>query len=175
MRPATRVAVAADAPALTALVNSAYRGDSSRAGWATEADLIGGQRIDTDRMIETIATPDHVVLVHEREGDLVACVLLERTGDNCYLGMLTVRPTLQADGLGRGMLSAAEQWAVEHWSSRVMQMTVITLRAALIAWYERRGYTRTGEHRPFPYDDVRFGLPRRDDLVFEVLQKTLSR
>jgi ribosomal protein S18 acetylase RimI-like enzyme len=169
-----RPAVFADAEALDALVNSAYRGESSKAGWTTEADLLDGQRVDADRIREMIQKPGSVILAGEGDGELVACVHLERTGNACYLGMLTIRPTLQAGGLGRQMLAAAERWAVEHWSSKTMHMTVIAQRTELIAWYERRGYRRTGTRKPFPYDDPRFGVPRRDDLVFDVLEKTLS-
>jgi ribosomal protein S18 acetylase RimI-like enzyme len=171
----TRPATTADAPALAALVNSAYRGDSSRAGWTTEADLLGGQRVDVDGLTETIARSSSVILLHERDRVPVACVHLERTGEDCYLGMLTIRPTIQGAGLGRQMLEAAERWAMEHWSSREMHITVIVQRTELFAWYERRGYRRTGERKPFPYGDERFGLPRRDDLAFEVLRKPLSQ
>jgi ribosomal protein S18 acetylase RimI-like enzyme len=170
----TRPATAADAPALVALVNSAYRGDSSRAGWTTEADLLDGQRIDVGTVIETIATRGNVILLHEQDHILVACVLIERTGEDCYVGMLTVRPTAQGTGLGHRLLEAAERWAIEQWSSRSMHMTVIKQRLELIAWYERRGYSRTGERKPFPYGDPRFGVPRRDDLEFDVLCKPLS-
>jgi len=169
-----RVATAADAPAVAALVNSAYRGESSKAGWTTEADLLGGQRVDGARLVEMIMTPDNVILLFEADGALLGCVHLERTGEDCYLGMLTVKPTSQGGGLGRQLLEAAERWAIEHWFSRIMHMTVITQRAELIAWYERRGYRRTGERKPFPYGDERFGLPRRDDLVFDVLRKQLA-
>jgi ribosomal protein S18 acetylase RimI-like enzyme len=172
----TRPATTADVPALVALVNSAYRGDSSKAGWTTEADLLDGQRVDVEGLTQTIARPGNVILLHERSDVLVACVHLERTDEeNCYLGMLTTRPTTQGAGLGRQMLEAAERWAVKHWSSRTMHMTVIVQRTELIAWYERRGYRRTGERKPFPYGDQRFGLPRRDDLAFEVLRKSLSQ
>ncbi len=172
---ATRAATAPDAPAINALVNSAYRGESSRAGWTTEADLLGGQRVDVERIEEIIATPGSVILIHERDGAPIACVLLERTSDTqCYLGMLTVKPALQGDGIGRRMLDAAERWAIEAWESRVMHMTVITLRTELIAWYERCGYRRTGKRQPFPYGDERFGRPKRPDLVFEVLTKALD-
>ena len=170
-----RAAVADDAPALAALVNSAYRGDSSRAGWTTEADLLGGQRVDAERLADDIATPGHVVLLHEVAGQPVACVHLERTTpDGCYLGMLTTQPTLQARGLGRRMLQAAETWAATTWGTRSVHMTVIAVREELIAYYERRGYVRTGERRPFPYDDPRFGLPRVEGLEFVVLRKTLA-
>jgi len=169
----TRTAEAAEAAALVALINSAYRGDSSKAGWTTEADLLGGQRVDVEGLAETIARPGNVILLHERDHLPVACVHLERTGEDCYLGLLTIRPTMQDAGLGRRMLEAAERWAIEHWSSQAVHMTVIAQRTELIAWYQRRGYRRTGERRPFPYGDQRFGLPRRDDLEFEVLRKPL--
>jgi ribosomal protein S18 acetylase RimI-like enzyme len=169
LRPATP----ADAPALVALINSAYRGDSSRAGWTTEADLLGGQRVDVDGLTETITTPGNVILLFEGHPEPVACVHLERTGADCYLGLLTIQPTAQGAGLGRQMLEAAEQWAVDEWSSQTMHMTVIVQRTELIDWYERRGYHRTGIRKPFPYGDERFGLPRRNDLEFEVLRKAL--
>jgi len=171
----TRPATTEDAPALVALINSAYRGESSKAGWTTEADLLDGQRVDVEGLTDTIVRPGSVILLHEWDQVPVACVHLERTGEDCYLGMLTVRPTMQGAGLGRQMLEIAERWAMEHWSSRTVHMTVIVQRTELIAWYERRGYRRTGERRPFPYGDERFGLPRRDDLAFEVLRKLLSQ
>jgi GNAT superfamily N-acetyltransferase len=172
---AARAATVADAPALAALVNSAYRGESSRAGWTTEADLLDGVRIDVERVTGQIVTPGSVILLHAQDHAPVACVHLERTGEDCYLGLLTVRPAMQGTGLGRRLLEAAERWAMEHWSSRSMHLTVIVQRLELIAWYERRGYVRTGERKPFPYGDERFGLPRRADLAFEVLCKRLSR
>jgi GNAT superfamily N-acetyltransferase len=150
---ATRAATAADAPALVTLVNSAYRGDSSKAGWTTEADLLGGQRIDVEGLTATIVTPGNIILLHEQDHVPVGCVHLERTGEDCYLGMLTIRPAMQRTGLGRQLLETVERWAIEHWFSRSVHMTVIVQRIELIAWYERRGYIRTGEHKPFPYGD----------------------
>src|SRR5262245_17127154 len=154
-----REAVPADAEALAALVNSAFRGETSKAGWTTEADLLGGQRIDVERIAAVIGVPGSVILIHEQNEVLLACVHLQRTGDDCYLGMMTVRPTSQASGLGRQLLETAEQWASEHWASRSIHMTVIVQRPELVAWYERRGYRQTGERKPFPYDDERFGVP----------------
>lgn len=171
VRPAT----AADVPALVALVNSAYRGDSSRAGWTTEADLLDGVRIDEARMASAIATADQAVLVHERDGAVVACVHVRREAAGGYLGMLTTSPTMQGQGLGRRMIAAAEAWAVAQWQSARMDMTVIALRTELIGWYERRGYASTGLRKPFPYGDERWGVPRRDDLEFVVLRKELAR
>ncbi len=168
-----RLATASDVSAVVALVNSAYRGESSRAGWSTEADLVGGIRIDEERLATEIATDGNVVLVHEQGRAIVACVQLERQGTNSYLGMLTTQPTLQAKGTGRRMLEAAEAWALAHWQSHEMHMTVIVQREVLIAWYERRGYTKTGETKPFPYSDERFGVPKRADLEFYILKKPL--
>ncbi len=173
-----RVAVEADAPALVALVNSAYRGDSSRAGWTTEADLLGGQRTDAAAMREFLAggaaRGDAVMLLHEDAAGPLACVQLERRGERAYLGMLTIRPTAQGGGLGRALLEGAERHARAAWGSRAIVMTVIEQRDELIAWYERRGYARTGRFAPFPYGDPRFGEPKRPDLRFVVMEKALQ-
>lgn len=187
---ALRPARGDEAAAVSVLVNSAYRGDSSRAGWTTEADLLGGQRTDPEALHDFIAAGetagDRVLLVHdgaaadaapgapEATTAIDACVQLERRDDEAYLGMLTVRPTLQTGGLGRRLLVAAERWAATHWGARAVVMTVITQRIELIAWYERRGYRATGETAPFPYGDARFGEPRRPDLHFVVLRKALA-
>lgn len=171
-----RLARSNDASAIVELVNSAYRGDSSRAGWTTEADLLGGQRTDESAIRDFIAgAPQQRMLIHEDEhGQLLACVQLQHRGDHAYLGMLTIRPTLQASGLGRALLLAAERDAQSIWGVPRMVMTVIEQRTELIAWYERRGYVRTGETAPFPYGDARFGEPKRPDLRFVILTKTLT-
>lgn len=175
---AVRVATASDAAALCALVNSAYRGDSSRRGWTTEADLLGGQRTDVAALQDFIrdgATEGaHVMLLHEDAVGPACCVQLERRGEEAYLGMLTVRPLAQGSGRGRGLLEAAERHAREIWGVRAVSMTVIEQRDELIAWYERRGYQRTGQTAPFPYGDERFGEPKRADLRFVVLRKELT-
>ena len=170
LRPARRE----EAEAVSALVNSAYRGD-----------LLGGQRTDPAALREFMAVGetalDRVLLVHDGtagEAGLSslpeACVQLERRGIDAYLGMLTVQPVRQASGLGRRLLDAAEGWAAAHWGARAIIMTVITQRPELIAWYERRGYSATGETAPFPYGDTRFGEPKRPDLQFIVLRKPLG-
>lgn len=182
---ALRAARQDDGEALSALVNSAYRGDSSRAGWTTEADLLGGQRTDAQALREFIvageATGRQVLLLHEADATggrdaphLDACVQLEQHGDAAYLGMFTVRPTLQGSGLGSGLLAAAEREARRRWGSTAVVMTVIAQRPELIDWYRRRGYHATGETAPFPYGDARFGEPRRPDLHFVVLRKALT-
>ena len=170
-----RLARLEDAPSIVALVNSAYRGDSSRAGWTTEADLLGGQRTDEAAIRDFIAgAPQQRMLVHEyADGALHACVQLQNRGDYAYLGMLTIAPTLQAKGLGRRLLAAAEDFVRTEWQVRRVTMTVIEQRLELIDWYQRRGYARTGETAAFPYGDPRFGEPKRADLRFVVLAKDL--
>ena len=166
----------ADIPAIAEFVNAAYRGDSSRIGWTTEADYLGGQRIDAATLRTDLAAKPEAMLLTLRdsaEGPLLGCVWLEPAeSDHWYLGMLTVRPDLQDRQLGRWLLSDAEAAARDRGARRIC-MTVVNIRDTLIAWYQRRGYVLTGETRPFPYGDSRFGEPRRDDLSFVVLEKTL--
>ncbi|KAA6223109.1 GNAT family N-acetyltransferase [Streptomyces albofaciens JCM 4342] len=169
-----RAATEADVPALVALIESAYRGDASRAGWTTEADLLEGQRTDPEGVAAVVGAPDSVLLVAEDAGEPVACCQLEHRGDHVYFGMFAVRPTLQGGGLGKVVMAEAERTARARWNAAEMRMTVIRQRSDLIAWYERRGYRRTGTMFPFPYGDERFGIPRRPDLEFELLIKTLD-
>lgn len=171
-----RTAVAADAESVATLVHSAYRGETSRAGWTTEADLLDGLRIDADQVRALIDDPEvEVLLGLDDDGTVLACCeLRRRPGHVAYFGMFAVRPGRQGAGTGRVVLAEAERRARERWDAETMEMTVIGQRAELIAWYERRGYTLTGESRPFPYGDARFGDPRRDDLHFVVLRKPLG-
>jgi len=162
-----------DIPAIVALVTAAYRGDSSRAGWTTEADLLDGARIDPELLRGDILRPRSRVLLLEADDRLLACAHVADEDGIGYFGMFAVAPTAQGGGIGNRVLAEAERIAREDWGLAHMRMTVIDLRAELIAWYERRGYCRTGIFKPFPYGDVRFGIPKRDDLRFEVLEKTL--
>jgi ribosomal protein S18 acetylase RimI-like enzyme len=174
--PTAAIATDADLDAIAALVNSAYRGDSSRAGWTTEADYLEGQRTDAERLREQLAaTPGAVMLsFRDDDGSLLGSVWLEPRGtDAWYLGMFTIRPDLQARGLGRTLLAEAERFAKER-GARRMRITVIQLREPLIAWYERRGFRATGEAVPFPYGDPRNGIPLRDDLQLLVFEKPLD-
>ena len=163
-----------DLPALHALIEGAFRGDSARRGWSHEADLLDGQRTDADELREIIADPAQHMLVL-RDGDaLRACVALTNKGGGlAYLGMLTVDPTRQAGGLGRMMMAAAEDHAIAEFGATRMELTIIPHRTELAAWYERRGYQLTGERRLFPVDDPRFGLPKVDNLEFVVMDKAL--
>jgi ribosomal protein S18 acetylase RimI-like enzyme len=172
--PTFRAATEADVPGLVALIESAYRGDSSKAGWTTEADILGGQRTDPEGVAAVVKAENGRMLVVEQGGELVACCQLEHRGDHAYFGMFAVRPALQGAGLGKVIIAEAERLVRAEWGAREMRMTVISAREELIAWYERRGYARTGEMTPFPYGDERFGLPRRADLEFELLAKPLG-
>jgi ribosomal protein S18 acetylase RimI-like enzyme len=169
-----RRARAADVEAIVALVESAYRGATSRQGWTTEADLLEGQRTDAEEVATLLNSTDSCFLLMERQATLLGNVWLSVHGDCAHLGMFAVRPTEQAQGLGRALLTHAESVARAELGAGLIEMTVIAQRSELIAWYERRGYVQTGEQRPFPYGNARFGLPQRDDLHFRVLQKPLS-
>ncbi|MEV7323194.1 GNAT family N-acetyltransferase [Streptomyces sp. NPDC093970] len=168
-----RDATNADVDALVALIESAYRGDASRAGWTTEADILEGQRTDPEGVLEVVKAPDGKLLTVERDGRMVACCQLEHRGTHAYFGMFAVSPALQGAGLGKAVIAEAERRARREWGATEMHMTVISVREDLIAWYERRGYRRTGRMTPFPYGDERFGIPQRADLQFELLVKPL--
>ena len=171
--PTFRPAAPDDVPALHRLVESAYRGDSAKAGWTHEADLLGGQRTDEAELLDILADASRVILLAEVEGVLIGCVQVADQGDGlAYLGLLTVDPTRQAGGLGRLLIEAAEAEARSRFAATRMEMTVIRQRSELIAWYERRGYALTGETRPFPLDETTFGLSDRD-LTFVVMEKAL--
>jgi len=169
--PTFRYAGDVDVERVVALVESAYRGPSGERGWTTESSLLDGQRTDAQAVAELLRRPDCHVLLAERDGRLLASCHVERQGDAAYFGMFAVDPELQAAGIGKRMLAEAERMAREEWACHDMRMTVIEQRDELIAWYERRGYRRTGEYQPFPYGDERFGIPRRPDLRFAVLLK----
>lgn len=160
-----------DIPAVNRLVNGAYRGDGSRKGWTTEADLLDGIRTSEESLRAMLQNPAALLLKYEEAGQLRGCVYLETKGQNLYLGMLTVSPDAQGSGIGKQLLLAAEQLAHDR-NCRAITMTVITARHELMAWYERRGYRSTGEIQLFP-DDPRFGIPKRP-LNFVVMEKVLS-
>lgn len=166
-----RFAELSDVDALVKLVNSAYRGESSRQGWTTEADLLDGIRTHPEHMSQQINNDTSVMLVVTGKDDSInACVYLEDRDEKLYLGMLTVQPDLQDRGIGKQLMQTAELYAKLLGKKRI-QMTVISLRDELIAWYQRHGYQPTGETQPFPVGQA-LGDPRRD-LEFMVLEKIL--
>lgn len=167
-----RAALADDAAAIARLVNSAYRGDSSRQGWTTEADLLEGDRINADQVRELILADDSVILLCLQNEQLSGCVHLQKTESAAYLGMFVVKPDQQGSGIGKQFMQAAETLAQQSWQVQTIWMTVITLRHELIAYYERRGYTRTGQFKPFP-SEISKEVMLVPDLHFEVLEKRL--
>lgn len=160
-----------DVTAICKLVNSAYRGDSSRKGWTTEADLLGGIRIDADMLQQYFADPNSTVLKCTGDDEqITGCVYLKKENTRLYLGMLTVSPELQAKGIGKLLLQESEKNALEKDCTSIV-MTVIASRYELIDWYKRHGYNETGEKQPFPISE-RFGKPKTA-LEFSVLKKIL--
>lgn len=153
-------ATLADAVELTALINSAYRGELSQKGWTSEAHMLDGIRIDTPTLEEYLQDPKITMLKYTNDaGQIIGSVYLELRKERLYLGMLTVSPLAQTNGIGRQLLHEAEKVAHEL-KYRIIFMTVITTRIELIQWYERRGYKATGEILPFPTDN-KFGTPNR--------------
>ena len=168
------VATPVDVEHLVALVESAYRGDASRAGWTTEADLLGGQRTDREEVAALIDDRSVAIVLARQRGELVGCVAIRIDAERvAHIGMFAIRPTLQRSGIGGALLAEAERLARER-GAREAEMTVIEQRVELLGWYARRGYVATGETEPFPYGNPRFGLPKRDDLRFLVLAKKIS-
>ena len=172
MKLTFRTANLKDRETVAAFVNAAYRGESSSAGWTTESRLLDGLRTDSEMISDVMSRPDsHFLLAFNENSDLVGSVHLERRSpENCYLGMFSVRPTSQTQGIGKLLLAAAEKFACETYNSRLMEMTVITARTELIAWYVRRGYRQTGRMVPFPVDP-KFGVLKVPFLEMEVLEK----
>ncbi|KFA68383.1 hypothetical protein S40285_02509 [Stachybotrys chlorohalonatus IBT 40285] len=171
-----RVATPEDIPAILPLIQSAYRGDASRAGWTTEADLVVGDRIDHAGVLEKMQEPLGVILLgHDHAGVLTACCeILKREDGPGYFGLFAVDPQRQAGGFGKQVLAAAEAYAKQTMGIERLEMQVIFLRDSLIAWYERRGYVKQDYTRPFPYGQLTEGARAlRDDLYFSVLVKEL--
>eukprot|EP00456_Euglypha_rotunda_P087489 TRINITY_DN89115_c0_g1_i1.p1 TRINITY_DN89115_c0_g1~~TRINITY_DN89115_c0_g1_i1.p1 ORF type:complete len:150 (-),score=18.35 TRINITY_DN89115_c0_g1_i1:70-519(-) len=142
------IATLQDIPAIERLVNGAYRGDSARKGWTTEADLLDGIRTDEAGLQQMMEEAGAVILLYaDPTNEILGCVYLKINGSELYLGMLTVHPEQQAQGIGKKLLTAAEAYALQRGCDTIT-MTVISVRHELIAWYERKGYRRTGETRP---------------------------
>ena len=165
-------ATIADAAELSALINSAYRGETSKKGWTTEADLLEGTRTTPKELATIITTPHHYLLKFIRDEKIIGSVLLIAKKDVLYFGMLTVSPELQNSGIGKQLLQAAEQLAQQLELSRI-QMTVIGIRKELLAWYMRNGYEDTGVREPFPFGEGDKALTS-EPLDFIVLEKKLS-
>lgn len=171
-----RLAQESDIPVLCALVNAAYRGESSRAGWTTEADLLTGVRTSERTIQALLAREDACVLVGiEAGGVMAASICLERDATQAgtvHLGMIAVSPLLQNRGYGKAMILAAEKLAVAQWRAQRTEMLVISLRKELIAFYQRLGYQATGEVQPFPHQPDMW-QPQVENMQLITLRKTL--
>jgi ribosomal protein S18 acetylase RimI-like enzyme len=166
-----KLATINDLEALNQLINSAYRGETSKKGWTTEEHLLGGIRTDINLLRGIIESRKNSLYKYEVDNQIIGTVLLEKKGDALYLGMLTVNPLLQGAGIGKKIMEAAEIIAKEQ-SLAKMQMTVISVRTELIDFYKRRGYVDTGKKEPFPMEDRNFGEPKQF-LEFIVMEKDL--
>ncbi|HWK34951.1 GNAT family N-acetyltransferase [Sphingomonas sp.] len=166
--PSIRLATADDLPRLHPVIERAYRGESARVGWTHEADLLDGDRTSLDVLEDILAQPNQRLLVAERDGDLIGCVAVTGLANRlAYLGQLCVEPRLQAAGIGRVLIDAAEDCARRTFGADRIEMTVIERRTELIAYYLRRGYAVTGERRDFP-------IPIDPPLFMTVLEKALG-
>lgn len=161
-----------DVSALDSLVNSAYRGESSKKGWTSEAHLLGGIRITKKELTETIQKTDTFIMKYTEAEQILGCMMLVEKENALYLGMLTVSPDLQGKGIGKKMLKSAEIFAKEKGIPKI-EMTVISIRLELVSWYERHGYMKTGETKPFPMNNPDFGEPKQF-LEFIVMEKMIT-
>ena len=160
-----------DIPALTVLINSAYRGETSKKGWTTEANLLEGKRTDEQEMTEIFLDPKNTILKYTENDHIIGSVLLVEKGHQLYLGMLTVSPELQNSGIGKKMLAEAENHAKALGLSSII-MTVISVREELIAWYKRHGYVDTGEREAFPVSEIHVTISE-EPLEFIYLEKVI--
>jgi GNAT superfamily N-acetyltransferase len=174
--PNLTIATDADVPEVVVLINRAFRGRGADMSWSTEERYIEGTRTNEEMLREEMAAHADARMLLWRKPDttLLGCVWMQPEANNVwYLGSLSIAPQEQKAGLGRRLLEAAEDWAFAR-GAREIKMTVVQVRAALLDWYARRGYLLTGETKPFPYGDERYGNPTRDDLYFVVLRKRLK-
>lgn len=155
----------ADVPHVAALIERAYRGPAAAKGWTNESTLLEGPRSSPGEVEQLIRDPDARFVV-ARDGDtMVACALIKKSGDGAYFGMFAIDPDRQGGGLGKAMMAQSETSARTLWGARFIKLSVISLRDELIAWYQRRGYVRTGVSEPFPFDTATGALRTDFDLV----------
>jgi len=161
-----------DIPALVALINSAYRGEASKKGWTTEANLLKGElRTDATTIEQLMQTREALFLKYiNEENEIEGCVYLHKKGNKLYLGMLSVSPALQAKGIGKQLMNEASGYAKQEGCQSIF-MRVISVRHELINWYEKQAYCKTGQTEPFPTDD-RFGVPTQP-LEFLIMEKMI--
>ena len=162
-----------DISALNKLINSAYRGESSKKGWTTEANILDGSRTTEKELKEIIEHNKNTILKYTEGNKIIGCVLLVEKENELYLGMLTVSPELQNSGIGKKLMLQAELHASNLRLSKII-MTVIYVREELISWYKRKGYVDTGVREPFPTSDI-FNQTSNEPLEFMVLEKSIAK
>ena len=172
-----RQATESDYAEIIDLANLAYRGrEGTKPSWNVEQGIVGGQRLNDSLLREELAAkPNGALLVYRDnpQGPLLGTAWLNPEDDSAWsLGLVTIRPELQNQQLGRRLLAAVEDYARQRGAKRIV-IGVLHVRDTLIAWYERRGYRRTGETEPYPTDDPRFGTPLRENLQFLIMDKQL--
>ena len=160
-----------DISSLNILINSAYRGETSKKGWTTEAHLLAGKRTTEEELTAIILDPKNTFLKFTENDKIIGSVLLVEKEHQLYVGMLTVSPELQNSGIGKKMLAEAEIHAKTLGLS-TLSMTVVSVRAELIAWYKRHGYEDTGEREPFPSSDIHINISDQP-LEFIYLEKRI--
>jgi ribosomal protein S18 acetylase RimI-like enzyme len=165
------IATLEDVISLEKLINSAYRGETSKKGWTTEANLLEGKRITVDELIEIIKNKENTILKYTENKQIIGSVLLVNKGNKLYLGMLTVSPELQNSGIGKQLLHEAEVHALALGVPKIV-MTVISIREELIAWYNRHGFEDTGAREPFPLNDTD-AIIVNQPLEFIVMEKII--
>ena len=165
------LATSADAPAIAALIERAYRGSLAATTWTNEAAILEGPRTSLAEIEGLLADTDSRFATATDDTGLIGCALIQKLGGGAYFGMFAIDPARQATGLGKALMAYAESTAQSLWGATFMRLTVISLRDALIAWYERRGYINTGFREPFPFDSAPGALRTDFDLI--VLEKPL--
>ena len=167
------IAILSDVPSITALLNSAYRGEPSTKGWTTEAHLIAGNtRTDENNLQQIMQQPGSILIKYTNEQQaIIGCVNLQQHANKIYLGMLSVSPQLQGLGVGKQLLQAAEEYA-QYLKCGSIYMSVISVRTELIHWYKRHGYRDTGERKPF-VEDALTGK-HLQPLAFLILEKQMN-
>ncbi|MGV3771057.1 MAG: GNAT family N-acetyltransferase [Sphingobium phenoxybenzoativorans] len=166
--PEARPATAADLPEVHALIESAYRGDTAKAGWTHEADLLEGPRTSLEALEAILGNPDELLLLFRDGSAIIGCVHLTRlSATSAYFGLLTVQPGRQSGGLGKHIIATAEREAMRRFGARTMELSVVSQRPELIAYYTRRGYIETGDMKPFP-------IPLDPPFFLAVMRKPLE-
>ena len=151
-----RVASPADAEALAALINAAFR---------VELPFIEGDRTNPDGVRAYIEKGKF--LLAENTAGLAGCVYVEIRGDRGYLGLLGVDPQRQGTGLGRKLMNAAENFFRQAGCVAV-DLRLVSARTPLPSFYRHLGYLETGT-APFSPD-----VPAKVPCHYILMSKTIA-